>query len=355
MIFLEPRAIIEVDGADIKWNDFLSLSVENTVYLAADSFECTLNNSLMLSDWLRKNQEVRIYLGYVKNIHEWDKSQLNHIFTGKIDGVKPNFDSSKTVRIIGRDYSETMIDTEYSVSYNDASSSDIANLLAGKYGLKPIVTPTDNKVDRDMWINKKEWEVLQGLADEEGFVCYVTKDKELYFGERNANESAIDTFVYTQGLKSNCKIEFDDSSIDVINKVTVRHWIHKRKQLIEASSQNDFLISQMGQTKERIEYVAKATTDGIAKGYADKLLKEYSRQVVTGNGTRYPGNPNLYAEGIVNTVNCGRFSGSYYLNKVVHQLSKNEGYINTFDITNVRPDDAQQYRSDIYENNGKKY
>ena len=56
MIFLEPRAIIEVDGADIKWNDFLSLSVENTVYLAADSFECTLNNSLMLSDWLRKNQ-----------------------------------------------------------------------------------------------------------------------------------------------------------------------------------------------------------------------------------------------------------------------------------------------------------
>ncbi|WP_242850611.1 phage late control D family protein [Clostridium lundense] len=353
---MEPRAIIEVDGADVRWNDFTNLSVENTVYLAADSFDCTLNNNLMLSDWLRKNQEVRIYIGYVKDIHSWNKSQLKHIFTGRIDGVKPNFDSSKTVKIIGRDYSAPMIDTEYSVSYNDVTSSDVASILAKKYGLTPIVTATDNKVDREMWVNKKEWEVIQGLADMEGFVCYVTKDKELYFGERNdSDENIIDSFIYTQGLKSNCKIEFDDSSIDVINKVTVRHWIHDRKQLIEASSQNDFLINQMGQTKERIEYVAKAKTNQAAKEYADKLLKEYSRQVITGNGTRFPGNPGLYAEGKINAINFGRFSGTYYINKVVHQMSKNEGYINSFDITNIRPDDAQQYRSDLYENNGKKY
>lgn len=353
---MEPRAIIEVDGADVRWNDFLNLSVENTVYLAADSFDCTLNNSLMLSDWLRKNQEVRIYMGYVKDVHSWNKSQLKHIFTGRIDGVKPSFDSSKTVQIIGRDYSETMIDTEYSVSYNNVTSSDVANILAKKYGLTPIVTSTANKVERDMWVNKKEWEVLQGLADEEGFVCYVTKNKELYFGERNTNdENIIDTLIYNQGLKSNCKMEFDDSSIDVINKVTVRHWIHYRKQLVEASSQNDFLINQMGQTKERIEYVARATTNAIAKTYADKLLKEYSRQVITGTGSRFPGNPNLYAEGKLNTVNFGRFSGTYYINKVIHQISKNDGYNNSLDITNIRPDDAQQYRNDLYDNDGKKY
>lgn len=353
---MEPRAIIEVDGVDIKWNDFINLSVENTVYLAADSFDCTLNNNLMLSDWLRKNQEVKIYIGYVKDIHSWDKSQLKHIFTGKIDGVKPSFDSSKTVQIIGRDYSAAMIDTEYSVSYNNVTSSDVANILAKKYGLKPIITSTENKVERDMWVDKKEWEVLQGLADEDGFVCYVTKDKELYFGERNTNDNnIIDTLTYNQGLKSNCKMEFDDSSIDVINKVTVRHWIHNRKQLIEASSQNDFLIKQMGQIKERIEYVARATTNAIAKTYADKLLKEYSRQVITGTGSRFPGNPNLFAEGKLNAANFGRFSGTYYINKVVHQISKNDGYINSLDITNIRPDDAQQYRNDLYENNGKKY
>lgn len=353
---VEPRAIIEVDGADVKWDDFINLSVENTVYLAADSFDCTLDNSLMLSEWLRKNQTVRIYIGYVKDIRSWHKTELKHIFTGKIDGVKPSFDSSKTVQIIGRDYSAGMIDTECNISYNNVTSSNVANILAKKYGLKPIVTSTANKVERDMWVNKKEWEVLQGLADEEGFVCYVTKDKELYFGERNTNDdNIIDTLIYNQGLKSNCKMEFDDSSIDVINKVTVRHWIHNRKQLIEASSQNDFLIKQMGQIKERIEYVAKATTNTIAKTYANKLLKEYSRQVITGTGSRLPGNPDLYAEGKLNTVNFGRFNGTYYINKVVHQISKNDGYTNSLDITNVRPDDAQQYRNDLYDNNSKKY
>jgi len=351
-----PRAIIEVDGAGVKWTDIVDIRTENTLYLAADSFECSLNNEKFLSDWLRKNQEVKIYTGYVFDPQRWDKSELHHIFTGRIDGVKPNFKGPNIVKILGRDYSSPMIDTDCTIAFKDVTSSDVAHIFANKYKLIPKITATSTLIDKELLVDKKEWEILQMLGDLEGFVCYISKDKELYFGERqDKDEIIIDDFYYNLGAKSNCKIEFDDSSVGVINKVIVKHWVSRGKKLIEASSQNDFLIKQMGQVKERVFYISKATTVALAKQFADKKLKEYSRQVITGTGTRMPGNQKLYAECKIGVHGCGRFDGAYYLDRVVHHLDKQSGYVNEFDITSLRPENAHQYRQDLYSYKERKY
>lgn len=350
-----PRAIIEVEGASVQWSDIIDIKVENTLYLAADSFECRLNNEAFLSDWFRKEQQVKIFMGYVKNPDKWSKDELKHIFTGKIDGIKPSFDNPCTVNIIGRDYSAPLLDTEYSVAYKDITSSQVAIILAKKYGLKPKVTATTTILSKDLHADKKEWEVLQAAADLDGFVCYVTKEKELYYGERDEkdDETNVELF-YRQGGKSNCRVEFDDSSVGVLNKVTVRHWVSKETQLIEASSQDDFLIEAMGQVKERIFYVSKAKTVALAKQYADKLLKQYSRSVITGSGS-CAGNPEMYAESKVKVTGCGRFSGVYYIDRISHTLSKSAGYTNSFDITSLRPENAHQYRRDLYNYKEKRY
>ncbi len=351
-----PRAVILVDGADVRWTDITDIRVENTLYLAADSFECTINNTLFLSDWLRKKQEVKIYLGYVNDPEDWNVKELQHVFTGLIDGVKPSFDNSNTVQIIGRDYSAGMIDTDCTAAFKDVTASEIASYFTKKYALTPKITKTSNKVDKELLVDKKEWEVLQAVADLEGFVCYVTKDKELYFGERNdKDEDILDTFYYNSDEDSNCRINFDDSSVGVVNKVVVRHWLSSHSQLIEAESKNDFLIKAMGQVIERVFYVSKAKTYALAKQYADKLLKEYSRQVITANGSRIPGNPKLYAECKIKVSGCGRFNGTYYMDKVVHNLNKQTGYTNDFDVTSIRPESSQQYRQDLYNNQERKY
>jgi len=350
-----PRAIVEVAGINVRWHDLIDLSLENTLYLAADSFEASFRNDLYLSDWFRKMQEVKIYLGYVKSPGGWSATELDHIFTGRIDGVKPKFGSSMTVQIIGRDYSAPMIDTEYSVAYADRTSSQIAVILAKKYSLKPLVTTTTAIAGRDLFADKKEWEVLQTLADLEGFVCYVTKDKELYFGPRqDSDEEIVAELNYrAAGLANFTEIEFDDSHVGLINKVTIRHWMGTNKRLIEASAINQALLVAMGgQIKERIFYEGKAKTYDLAKEYAEKRLKQYSRSVVTATGT-CPGNQKLFTERRVKVAGCGRFDEIYYIEKVTHALNKQEGYQTTFDLTSVRPDNAEQYRQDLYETKGK--
>jgi len=65
------------------------------------------------------------------------------------------------------------------------------------------------------------------------------------------------------------------------------------------------------------------------------------------------GNPFLLAEKRVKILGFGRFSGIYYIERATHQYGT-EGYITDLSLTNVRPQDAQQYRQDIYNNKEKK-
>lgn len=345
-----PRAVLEVAGVDVRWTDLISLRLENTLYMAADSFEATLDNQHMLSDWLRKEQEVRIYLGYVSDPERWSKNELVHVFTGKIDGVRPSFGNPKTVQLLGRDYSARMLDTESTIAFKNQKSGQIAQLLAKKYGLKFVGQVGDADLDKEMFTNKKEWDILQTLADREGFVCYVTKNKELYFGPRqSSDENQVYTFSRVLG-KENCKIECDDSSVGVITKVTVRHW-HKKK-LIQASAENKKLAASLGQTKERVVFDSKAKTPADAKRIAENKLKEWSRAVVTCRANT-PLLPYLEAEKKAKTEGTGRFDGMYYIDRVVHELSRS-GATSETDMTNIRPDTAEQYRNDLYNYQSKK-
>jgi uncharacterized protein len=345
-----PRVVIEIDGKRVRPQDVLEVNVTLTLYMAADTFTVQLNNQNLLSDYLRKNQEISIYMGYVGDAHTWSKGDLVHVFTGKIDAVDPKFDNEMTVRLAGRDYSAPLLDTTFSVAYAERTSSQIAEMLFKKHGLTAQVTPTDDVVSKDMYENKKEWEVLQALADLEGFICYVGKDKNAYFGPRDESDDWIETALYYRvGPSSNCAISFSDSALDCYNQVTVRHY-HK-KQLIEATAKDDKMIEEVGQVKERVFYVAKATTKAKAQTIADNYLKEVSRYVITGKVSKHAGNPLLECEKKVSVHGCGRFDGNYYVERVEHTYN-DRGFSTNLDVTSLRPDEAQQYRQDLYTSNG---
>ncbi|KEO81032.1 phage late control D family protein [Tumebacillus flagellatus] len=344
---LAPRAHVEIDGKAIRWTDIIDLHVSLTLYMAADTFEISLRNDKLLSDWLRKNQEVRIWLGYSSDPNRVQKSELTHIFTGKIDAVEPDFSDQMTVRIAGRDYSSLLIDTQFSAAYAERTSSQLAEMLFKKHGIVANVTPTSDIIERDAYDRKKEWELLQAAADLEDFVCYVDKNKAGYFGPRNlADDEVVANYYYRQGMASNVgSVKFMDSAIDCYNKVTVRHYT--KKKLIEASAKDDKLVEELGQEKERIVYSSKAKTQAKAQEIANNLLPELSRYVITGKIGRAVGNPHIGCEKKVGVHGCGRFDGNYYVERVDHHLSK-AGYTIDLDITSLRPDEAQQYRDDLY-------
>lgn len=344
-----PRGIVEVDGQFLRWPDVSEIKMTGTLYMAADTFEVTVRNDQLLSDWFRKGQEIKIYLGYVNDPNQWFMTEMQHVFTGKLDGVTAIFGSTMTVKLIGRDFTAPFLDTTFTVAYAERTASQIANILAGKYGLTLKITATTEIIGLDMYQNKKEWEVLQSLADLEGFICFVDKDKNFYFGPRNLSDNEIEaSLYYRQGLNSNCTIEFDDNALDAFNQVTVRHYVDK--QLIEGIAKDDALIASMGMVKERVYMTSKAKTTLLATQIAQKLLPEYSRYVITGRATKLAGLPNIACEKKVSVFGCGRFDANYYVERFDHTLNK-QGFISNVDLTSLRPDEAAQYRSDLYNNN----
>ncbi|WP_088185829.1 hypothetical protein [Desulfosporosinus sp. FKA] len=346
----EPRCLVEVDGQIVMPEDINKCDVNNTLYMAADSFDITIVNDDLKSDWFRKKQQVKVYFGYVNNPAEWYLSDLTHVHTGIIDGVQPKWgkQNGMIVELIGRDYSAPMIDTQNSYAFTNWTSSQIANYFAQKYNLKPIITTTDSSVESDVYQSKQEWDVLQTCAAREGFVCYVTKDLELYFGPRQESDNTVvDTISMVGNGISGSDMSFDDSSVGVYNKVTVRHYY--RKQLIEGSAQNDQLIASMGsQIVEKVMTNAKATTPALANQLASNYLHEYSRQAITGSFNNIPGNTLYIAEKKINVVDAGRFNSLYYIEQAKHAYGKQNGYTCSLSITNIRPDDAAQYKQDLY-------
>lgn len=359
-----PRCYIELtpreggNAVAVNWQDVISLTVTDTMFSGADSFELTLNNSRLLSDYIRKEMDVKIYLGYVKNQKAWTKTELTHIFTGKIDGIRPSFGARDVVGLIGRDYAALFLDNEFNLQFAERTASQIAQLLAERHGLTAVVTPTTVIVEKDMYKDKTEWQILQTLADREGYTCYVTKDKELYFGIRqepekdeDGNEKAACTFFYKKEQSSNIlSVTFDDSMLEIINKVTVRHFFGRKKQLVQASATNDDLIKKYG-VKERIVYDSKALTTELVQRTAEALLGKLDNAVVTFSGLETEGIATIGAENLVNIEGCGRFDGSYYLTEVRHSFSMN-GYGISLSGTNQQPDAAAQYRENLYEREG---
>jgi uncharacterized protein len=350
----EPRCLVEVAGQIVLPDDIYECDVDNTLYMAADSFDITISNDDLKSDWFRKKQQVKVYYGYVDNPSRWFLSDLTHVFTGMIDGVQPKWgtQNGQIVELIGRDYSAPMIDTQNSYAFTNWTSSQIADHFAKKYGLKPIITATNSVVESDVYQSKQEWEVLQTCAAREGYVCYVTKDLELYFGPRQESDDHTVDAISVLGLQyqGSNDMSFDDSSVGVYNKVTVLHMY--KKKLIQGSAQNDQLIKSMGgQIVEKVMTDAKATKPALANQLAANYLHEYSRQAITGQINNLPGSVYYVAEKKVKIVDAGRFSGLYYIEDASHKFGKQNGFTTSLQVTNIRPDDADQYKQDLYNKN----
>jgi phage protein D len=97
-----------------------------------------------------------------------------------------------TAHLTGRDFSALFIDTQTAESFANRTASEIAQTLAVRHGLDPVVTTTQTPVGRyyqdghDLFslyqsnAAMTEWDLLHALAEAEGFDLFV-QDKNLFF------------------------------------------------------------------------------------------------------------------------------------------------------------------------------
>jgi len=186
-----PRALLKAGGQSLPLKSFRC--DENSFY-QANTFHAALAFSAMpagygLEWWSDQDQiDVEIFAGFPPDPSHFTTNDLESLFYGRVDAVEDIALDAGTFAISGRDLTGRMIDTKTSEKYPNLTASQIAGLLAAKYGLTPVITPTATKVGRYYEVDsvrsqsdRTEWDLLTWLAREEVFNVFVRR-RELHFG-----------------------------------------------------------------------------------------------------------------------------------------------------------------------------
>jgi phage protein D len=113
------------------------------------------------------------------------------LMTGPVDEITLDLVDG-TAHLTGRDFTALFIDTLSAETFSNNTASEIAQTLAIRHGLTPVVTPTTTPIGRyyqeghdisSLHQSTKtvtEWDLLSSLAEVEGFDLYV-QDSSLFF------------------------------------------------------------------------------------------------------------------------------------------------------------------------------
>lgn len=185
-----PKGIVKVNGEQIThWIDF---DVDNNNFFSADTFRCRFAGAGLPADrnaiWFSQQQDmfVELFIGFPPNPNNYSTADLTSWIYGQVDHIEIN-PVTNTITVDGRDLTRVFIDAKTTQKWPNQTSSQIATALAKKHGLTPVVTATTTTVGKyyeidhvNMADERSEWDILNYLADLEGFKVWV-RGQSLYF------------------------------------------------------------------------------------------------------------------------------------------------------------------------------
>jgi phage protein D len=186
----QPRGAVKLNGELVTgWIEF---EVTNSAYYAADTFRCKFSGAMLPADrsaiWFSQQQDmyVELFIGYPQDPMNYTPASLKSFIYGQVDHIKID-PVDYTIEVDGRDLSRLFIDNKTTQKWPNQTSSQIATMLAQKYGLTPVVKATTTKVGKfyeidhvNMTDERSEWDLLNYLANIEGFKVWV-RGQSLYF------------------------------------------------------------------------------------------------------------------------------------------------------------------------------
>ena len=333
-----PRFEVRLSGvtlaADLADN-VLSLTVETDLDLAG-SFNLTLrnpDNRLLDSALLDIGKTVEIHLGYGPD--------LLPAFLGEVASIEPSFpaDGPPTIVVSGYDKSYRLRHAQQRPSKHEATNdSIIAAQIAAMNGLIPVVDPAPFIADRVQV--ETDMAFLKACADQYFFDVYVEWDRlhfhfprpqvAAYTLEWGKTLSSFNPRISAAGLAGVQEIQVYNQELAQAITVTILAASLDVETLIErlGSSAMQLLMSFVcqGIRQEAIENPIQAAA------LATAILRNLLEGMYEGSGSCI-GIPDLAAGQYVTIAGVGRrFSGTYRLRKVTHQIDGN-GFRTNFSIT----------------------
>lgn len=185
-----PRGLVKVNGSIVP--GWLEWETEQNTFREADTFRVVFALSLLQAPfdeaWFLNQTTLSIELfgGFPDDPNNYSSTDLDSEIVGNVDEVA--FDPvARTLTLSGRDLTALLIDAKTAEKWNNQTASEVANTLANRHGLKPVVTSTKGFVGGYYQIDhvvttcaQTEWDLLCWLAQQVQFVVYV-KGHELHF------------------------------------------------------------------------------------------------------------------------------------------------------------------------------
>lgn len=353
-----PRGVVKVGGDII--TGWQSLEVENNAHRSADIFRVVFVLDLLPSQrnaqWFagQRLMDIEVLTGFPKDPQHYTPAELDSLILGRVDDITLDLPAG-TLELVGRDNTALFIDTKTSEHFANKTSSQIAQTLAERHGLKSVVTPTTRMAGSfyksdfvDTTQQQSEWDLLSYLANVEGFDLYV-KGYTLYFTQRAAPSPDHYRIQWTppsqhQGYAWANIIDLQFSRNLTIAKgisVEVRSWNSKAKKGFSAFWPKQGKTTRPGQSAaqtQRYRYTVPGLSQDATQQHAQQLYQHIVSHEMKLTASMPADNLLSISQTISVLGTNTDFDQVYYPETITRTLSVDEGYRMNITAKNTSPD-----------------
>ncbi len=342
------QCVIKISGSDMPrtmYEKLDSVEVDDGLYIPS---MCTLtfdNPSHETIDLPNLDIGKELVVSMAPESHDGQPS-LKKIFEGEIVAIEPTWDftmNEQFSRVTVRAYSRAhrLMGTRRTKAFEHQKDSDIASVVAGTGGLSAQVDDSGVQHDYVLQDNQTDFEFLQSRARRIGYVVRV-EGKNLLF--KKPDQLATGPVTVTLGEQI---LSFRPrmAATAQFGEVKVTDWDRKEKQAIVGQSTSPSAVGSFGanghSTRTRAFSQDKwllvgtgAATQSEAEKVAQALHALTANGFVTAEGELF-GDPNVLPGTKLDVKKAGtRFSGTYFVTRVLHRLDPVNGYVTWFEADN---------------------
>lgn len=357
----QPRGAVKVNGELIAgWVDF---ELENNTFFSADTFRCKFAGALLPTDrnaiWFSQQQDmfVELFIGFPQSASAFSASDLQSWIYGQVDHIEID-PVTNMIEVDGRDLTRVFIDTKTTQKWPNQTSSQIATQLAQAHSLTPVVTATTTLVGKyyeidhvNMSDERSEWDILNYLADREGFKVWV-RGQSLYFQPPPDPATATPYQIVWQPVSTASGPKANFESIKLTRALTVSRGIQVKVRSWNKKYAKGFTVNYPSSVKTikvgssaigaggqiYSKTIANLTQDQALQ-YAQNWYQQLVAHEMKIEGLTMPGDNNLDITSIIQFGGTGTaFDQQYFPDSISRSMSFDGAYSMTVGAKNHAPD-----------------
>ncbi len=353
-----PRMRILANGAPLP--DVISAEVFANNHYAADRFSVAI--ALGPSPWATAASwaaEPDVLLDIQFSLDAG--ASFKSVMTGAVDSISIDPIIGQ-LRLEGRDLTAPLIETRTQETFANRTASEVAEILAGRHGLTPVVTRTTSPVGR-YYQNEHdritlglfsrattEWDLLVFLAQQEGFDVFVS-GTELHFQPADPTPDIVQLIrpedLITIHLERSLTLARDI-------EVTVKSWNSRNQKAFTQTARATRRTSggsQPGQARsgppQRYVFVRPNLSPEDALKLAQQKLAELTRheRVIQLN---MPGELTLSPRSLLTLAGTGSaFDQTYFVDTIERVINFDSGFTQHIRAKNSSPRSQSTTPADV--------